>query len=87
MTDEREPDPGEEFFDMLSKVNIDDPEWRVFVENARNNYRLNSRYTDEYWNQREAFLRQRAQERHEQKMKSRERVTLRNWLKRLFNRP
>lgn len=78
MTDEREPDPAEKYFEILESLMPDTAENRVFIAQARANYRLNSRYTDEYWNQREAYLKQMAQERAQNTEQEK-----RSWIKRL----
>jgi len=76
-------DPAEEYFRTLEKMpEFQDPIGRTIIANARNDYRMRSRYTETYWNQREEYLKQKAMER----WKSETEGTTRNWLKRLFKR-
>lgn len=76
-------DPAEEYFRILEMMpEFQTIEGRAILVNARDDYRQRSRYTEQYWNQREEYLRQKAMER----WKSETKGTSRNWLKRLFTR-
>lgn len=76
-------DEAEEYFKILERIiDPNDPKWRVIIANARNDHRQRSRYTEEYWNQREQYLRNRALERYY----SEPRFTIRKWIKRLFRK-
>lgn len=53
-----EEDPAEEYFRTLERISDpNDAQMRIIIANARNDYRQRSRYTPEYWEQREAYLR------------------------------
>lgn len=72
MTQE-EIDPAEEYFRTLERMaDPDDSQMRMIINNAREDYRQRSRYTPEYWKQRETYLREQAMKRWREEPTARE---------------